>query len=661
MRSLISAAFAVLILLGSSSSRALDGTWVSSGAIQARLLSAVDATGDERELPVALELRLAPGWKTYWRTPGDAGLPPVFDWSGSENIRSAVVAHPAPKRFTLQGFETLGHEGTVVLPVAVSLERVGEAAVIRLRADFSLCSDICVPERLSLSLKLPSGPAKLGAASETVAAARAALPDDGSGSGLSVRGAAWDDGALLVDVASTRNFSAPDLLVESAPPVSFAAPIFTMEGDGRTATARVTPAEGNAAPPPGSPLTLTLIDGARAAEFHVRPAVAKTGDLAGALIAGLLGGLILNLMPCVLPVLSLKLLSVLDARGRERRVARRGFLASAGGILSVFTVLALVLIGARTAGASVGWGVQFQSPVFITIMVLVTSAFALNLFGRFEISVPRVIADRMGGRAGDFAGGAFAAVMSTPCSAPLVGAAAAFALAGGPFDILAVFVAMGLGLAAPWLLAAAWPGVIRLLPRPGRWMLHLRRVLGLLLAGTALWLAHVLIGLDGWANALAVAAGVVVTVAALWSRRRTITVLGAASALAVAALSQPSAPPPRADASWDEARANALVVEGKIVLIEAGADWCLTCVVNERVVLERDPTASLLRERGVTVMRADWTRGDPLVFELLTRHGRRGVPFTLVMGPGAPQGIPLSELLTHEEVAAAVTRAGRRG
>jgi len=664
MRSLTSTALAVLILLVSFSSRALEGTWAVSGAIQARLLSAVEATGDSVELPLAVELRLAKGWKTYWRSPGDAGLPPVFDWSGSENLRGAVVSFPVPKRFTLQGFETLGHEGTVVFPVAVSLERPGEAAVVRLRADLSLCSDICVPERVSLRLEIPSGPARPGAAAETIAVARAALPDDGSASDLSSRDAVWDGDVLSVVVASTRPFSAPDLLVESVPPVSFAAPSFATADDGRTATVRVKPAEGNAPPPPGSPLTLTLIDGTRAAEFHVRPTRAGVGDLSGALIAGLLGGLILNLMPCVLPVLSLKLLSVMEARGRERRVARTGFLASAAGIMSVFVVLALILIGARVAGAAVGWGVQFQSPVFVTAMILVTLGFALNLFGRFEIPVPRFLADRMGGRVGDFAGGAFAAVMSTPCSAPFVGTAAAFALAGGPLDSLAVFLALGLGLAAPWLLAAAWPGVTRFLPRPGVWMLHLRRVLGLLLIGTALWLVRVLVGLDGAATAFSVAAAVAVTVAALWSRiprRGPVAVVGIASALAIAAFSQPSPPPVGSAAPWDEARANELVAGGGVVLIEAGADWCLTCVVNERVVLARDPTASLLRDRGVSVMRADWTRGDPAVFDLLTRHGRRGVPFTLVMGPSAPGGIPLSELLTHEEVAAAVERAGGKG
>jgi suppressor for copper-sensitivity B len=336
----------------------------------------------------------------------------------------------------------------------------------------------------------------------------------------------------------------------------------------------------------------------------------------------LLGGLILNLMPCVLPVLALKLLAVLGHGGRHPREVRAGFLASAAGIVSSFLVMAGVLITLKAGGAAIGWGIQFQQPLFLAAMALVVALFAANLWGWFEIPLPRFIAaaaEASPGRgrlAGPFVTGAFATLLATPCSAPFLGTAVGFALARGPAEIMAVFLMLGLGLALPYLTVAALPRLATALPRPGPWMAWLRRLLGLLLAATALWL--------------------------LW-------LLAAPRWLESSAASTPaSAAEVGAWQPFDLAALRADIAAGHVVFVDVTADWCLTCIANHRLVLDRPEVESRLHDRSgaVIAMRADWTRPDDRISRYLAGFGRYGIPFNAVYGPGAPDGLALPELLS---------------
>ena len=386
-------------------------------------------------------------------------------------------------------------------------------------------------------------------------------------------------------------------------------------------------------------------------------------------------------MPCVLPVLSLKLLALVGYAGGERRVARLGLLATAAGILVSFGVLATALIVLKAAGAAIGWGIQFQQPWFLAGMALATTLFAASLWDWLPIALPGGVAGTVGavrgrGRFGDaFVLGAFATLLAASCSAPFLGTAIGFALARGPFDIALVCAALGLGMAAPFLAVAAAPGLVAWLPRPGPWMGWLRRVLGLALLGTAAWLLFVLALEAGQGAALLAGTGLAGLLTALaWrhrqpARRRTATV--AAFALAAVAVLVPAlrgqagsvgAQTPNSSAglwrAFDEAALRALVAERKIVFVDVTASWCLTCKVNELAVLDRAPVADRLRSPGVVAMRADWTRPDPAVTAYLQGFGRYGVPLDVVYGPGAPDGIALPELLTAQAVKDAFRRAG---
>ena len=390
------------------------------------------------------------------------------------------------------------------------------------------------------------------------------------------------------------------------------------------------------------------------------------------LLLGVLGGLILNLMPCVLPVLSLKVFGLVKSAGQGRAAVTGGSLATAAGILISFWGLAAAAVGARAAGAAVGWGVQFQNPAFVTFLLVVVVLFCLNLWGLFEIPLPQLVARAAGGGPregvpGHLASGFFATLMATPCSAPFLGTAIAFALAQSGATIFAIFTAVGVGMALPYLALAAFPGAARLLPRPGPWMDTLRRVMGFLLAGAAVWLLYVLgaqVSLErrAWIELALLGLALMVWLrhragAGPWLRKG--AGVGAAALVAVALLVGWRAGEARASSGlgaaegwiewveFDRARAEELAAQGQLVFVDVTADWCFTCKVNERLVLETEPVASAFERHGVVPMKADWTNRNDTIARFLAEHGRYGIPFYLLYRPGAEPHV-FSELLTQD-------------
>lgn len=671
-------------LFGAPSAHA-DGAssaWFETDQGKVRLIAAQAAVGAATQVQIGLEFRLAPHWKIYWRSPGDAGLPPHLDWSGSDNLAAARIAWPVPRRFSVQGLDTIGYEGTIVLPITVRLDHPGGALRLRAALDYLTCREICIPSRTNLALDLPAGAAPAGADADDNAAQIArfqALVPPAVAAGIAVTDATVERGSaptLALQVRSDRRLAAPDVFIDAPAGIAFGPPTAAFARTSGETMLRL-PISGDAASLallPGRKLTVTLVDGARALEATVTPAEAQPpagfGRLLSMLGLALIGGFILNLMPCVLPVLSIKLLSVIDHAGRSRLQQRLGFLATACGILLSFLALALMLIVLWTAGVAIGWGVQFQQPWFLVAMAALLTLFAANLWGVFEVPLPG-FAGRLSpafdhrSLLGNVAVGAFATLLATPCSAPFLGTAVGFALAAGPVEIFCIFLALGLGLASPYLAVAMVPDVVRWLPRPGRWMMHLRRVLGIALALTVLWLVWVLAAQIGVTGALAVGALMIMLAASLAIARRPAIRRGAPALAVLAALLMPlasPAPPPAsgADGIWhpfDQASIAGLVENGHVVFVDVTADWCLSCKVNERLVLDTSGVLARLRAPGVVAMRADWTQPSETIAAYLHRFGRYGIPFNAVYGPGAPEGLPLSEFLTVEAVTDALRHA----
>lgn len=688
IRSLVALVCLLIWLSAPGAVRAAASDWERTEHSAVRLVAAVTAVGDESSIPLGLQFELTPGWKIYWRSPGDAGFPPQVDWSGSENLASTEVSWPAPHRFSVQGLETLGYEDAALLPIVAIPATPGHAVGLRAMVDYLACKEICVPETATLSLDLPAGPAATSPFAHLVAQWREKVPGDGSAHGLSIDGLEADGARIRVTAGARSPFQAPDVFVEGAPELAFAKPTTSLTEDGQRAVF-VLAVEGlrpTAQPLVGRTLTLTLVDGGRAAEraLEVAPAATAPADvssdlsLAMILALAVLGGLILNLMPCVLPVLSLKLLGVVGHGGGDTGTVRLSFIASAAGILVSFLLLAAALAGLKDGGAVIGWGIQFQHPWFLVAMILVVTLFACNLWGILEVRLPEWIGDlgehasHVHGLGGHFLQGMLATLLATPCSAPFLGTAVGFALARGSGEILAVFAALGLGLALPYLVVAALPGLATRLPRPGAWMVRLRQVLGVALAGTGVWLLTVLAGQAGPEVAGAVG-GLAATAALVLSiRHRDPDRLGRLAMMAVVVLAGLAFVAAetidgtvidgrdRLKGVWtpfDEAAIPGLVAAGRVVFVDVTADWCLTCQVNKSLVLSRGAALERLSAPGVVAMQADWTRPDDAISRYLAKFGRYGIPFDAVYGPGAPEGVALPELLTEEAVLNAFGRA----
>jgi suppressor for copper-sensitivity B len=678
-------AVAALAALGSATPvAASESAWVRHPEIALRLISGSAASGDGGALRLGLEMRLTPGWKTYWRSPGDAGLPPVIDWADSANLAGAALRFPAPERFTLFGFETFGYGGHVILPIDARASGPGETRV-RAGVDVLVCEKVCIPYRADLALDLPAGAQAPTAHTHEIARFESSVPpvdSEGRGiNGLALESAALRTGdrpALIVRARAEPPFSRPDVFVEAAGGWSFAKPEIAYLEGGRfaTLTLAATP-DRTAKPLDGASATLTLIDGARAVERAVTlgaapPAPVFASSLAAMLAIAVLGGLILNLMPCVLPVLAMKVAGLAKLAGAPARGLRISFLATSAGIVTSFLLLAAALIALKAAGEAVGWGLQFQMPWFLAAMALVVTLFAANLWGLVEIPLPRALADAADGASasGSFATGVFATLLATPCSAPFVGTAVGFALGRGPVEIAAIFAALGVGLALPYLAIAAVPGVARILPKPGPWMARLRAVLGIALAGTALWLVWVLAQQSGPAAATGLAfvlgalvLGLYAVRAVARSQARPI-LIGACAVFAIVLplrfAETPDAAPAESAIPWrafDRAAIDEAVRGGKTVFVDVTADWCVTCQVNKRLVVERGEVARRLVSGEILAFRADWTRPDPRISAYLAEFGRYGIPFNAVYGPSARGGLALPELLSEDAVLSAFARA----
>ncbi len=675
-------AVGMLVLARSTWAAETASPWFVTDQGRVRLVAGQSSVGSDATVPLGLEFELKPHWKIYWRSPGDAGYPPHIDWAGSRNLRDAAMGWPAPTRFAVLGLQTVGYENHVVLPIAATVAKPGEALDLKAALRYLTCSDICVPYETTLALALPAGDGAPSSDAGLIARFAAREPQRQQTAALSLRAATVIPGAhplLELRVAATPPLKSPDAFIE-ARDIAFGAPMIAADGGDTIMRLAMTGPRARAPGLARERFDVTLVDGDRALETSVMPVLGRAAPDAGFLLriigAALLGGFILNFMPCVLPVLSLKLVGIAGVGGRARGHIRLGLFASAAGVIAAFLVLAIVTLALRATGFAVGWGLQFQQPLFLIFMMALVTLFAANLWGLFEVPLPSAVAqwggaDRGRGMIGNFAAGAFATLLATPCSAPFVGTAIGFALAAGTGACLAVFLAMGIGLALPYLAIAVAPGLVSWLPRPGRWMVVLRGVLGWALAATGLWLAWVLTAESGIIAALIALALMAAVPLVLYLARRIPARAALVAALIGLAFLIPAAlpAPPRPavllqQGFWhpfDPGAIARLVGEGRTVFVDVTADWCLTCKLNERLAIDTPAVRRRLADKDVVAMRADWTRPSERIERYLQGFGRYGIPFNAVYGPAVPEGHALPELLTPDAVATALDGSRKGG
>ncbi len=649
---------------------------------------------------VAVRQQIEPGWHTYWRNPGDSGGATSLDWSLPAGVTAGDILWPTPQRQRLQGLVNFGYEGQVFLPVPIEVPadaKPGSSLPLVVRALFLVCSDeMCVPDELTLRLDLPvrEGAAPLA---DTFGARIAEVVE------RAPRPAGIQATASLVDgviVLSARGgpLAGADLSRASFFPFD---PAVMEHGDPLAAVAgpegltlRLTPTRGLVAngltepvggilttdagdweitATPGAPLPGTTEgrDLATTGDAAVTPGAIDWGVFAQAALFALIGGLILNLMPCVFPILAMKAAS-LARTAHDAGEARRDGIAFTGGVLVTFLVLAGVLLGLRAAGEAVGWGFQLQSPPVTAGLALLMLAVALNLSGVFHVGAGLQSAagsgplSRLPGGVGAFFTGVLAVVVAAPCTAPFMAFALGAALLMPAPLALIVFLMLGLGLALPYLAVSLSPGLLARLPRPGPWMERLKGVLAFPMYGAALWLGWVFLNQTG-ADALGLLFGAALALAlAAWLFGQTqvaggriaagIAVLSvlAVAGLSVAAVRAPRVEPGTAETTsalaarpWSPEAVAAANAEGRTVLVNFTADWCVTCKINERAALSSPRVAEALTQANAVYLIGDWTRRDDAIARELERRGRSGVPLYLVHRPGEAEPRILPQLLTE--------------
>jgi thiol:disulfide interchange protein DsbD len=655
---------------------------------------------------LALRFAIDRGWHTYWRNPGESGLPTTLAWRLPAGFAAGDIAWPAPKALPAGPLVNYGYEGDVLHLVALSVPAdapVGQNVTLAARADWLVCKETCVPEGADLALELPV--AREAAPSrwhDAIAATRQSLPKPLPPSWRVVATAegprialaltppadaaspgrlqyfAQDERRIEASAAQTQAAAAQGIVL--ALPVSheFKGDFGALRGVLRAERGFATPDGVVAAVALDVPLSGTPVAGPKPAigsgtSFAPAPSPpASFGALPVALAFALLGGVLLNLMPCVFPILSLKALGLATSQAGDHRALRREGVAFAAGVVVAFAALGVVLLALRAAGAELGWGFQLQSPAVVTSLALLFFVIGLNLSGVFEFGalVPAGIAawSPRNRHANAFASGLLAVAVASPCTAPFMGAALGYALAAPMAATVGVFVALGVGMALPYCLLAWFPRWRRVLPRPGAWLVRLKQVLAFPMYATVAWLVWVLAAQVGTDAVLRIGIVLVLVALALFAwhawRGASRPAWGGAAAAAVLAAalvawplftgsaSTPDVQRTRATDGWlpySPARVAELTAEGRPVFVDFTAAWCITCQVNERLVLNDARVRDAFGQRGVALVRADWTRRDPAITQALADLGRSGVPVYVLYRPGRPPKL-LPEILARDVV-----------
>ncbi len=686
---------------------------VNSGHLEAELVTQDAGAVPGATIYVALRQKIQPGWHTYWRNPGDAGDATKIVWTLPTGWTAGEIVWPTPEKSRVGPLLDYAYTGEVLLPVPITVPadaKVGSTVTLKAAAAFLVCEQICVPEDAVVTLDLPivagapSPDPKWGAAvtkaladAPKAAGLKAVFKLDGKVLKLAVTGGPLKGadmaGAYFYPYSGKVIDHAAEQLIERGPEgltLSLTPGYDFTAGTPPTELAGVLALKGQA-----YEVTATAGDPPVAALGLGAPAAGGKGpaggtSLAAALLFAFLGGLILNLMPCVFPVLSMKAAS-LAGHAHDPGKTRLQGLAFLVGVVATFLSLAGLLIAVRAGGAAVGWGFQLQSPVVVGALALVMLLVALNMSGVFEFgtSVQGVggSVSARGGVAGSFLTGVLAVAVASPCTAPFMGASLGFALTQPPLISLSVFLALALGFAAPFVLVAFVPALLARLPRPGAWMETLKHALAFPMYGTAAWLVWVF---SQQAGSIALgeilAAAVLAGFAAwLWGHAQTrravgkpslVSALIAALALAGAAaltaltlqapgpvvagpasLAAAPAGPGLASEPWSPEKLAALQAEGRPVLVDFTAAWCVTCQVNEKVALSGAGVAKLFKDKNAVLLRADWTNRDATIAAALAEHGRVGVPLYLVYPAKGGAPVILPQLLTEGMVVEAIEKA----
>ncbi|MGY1489291.1 protein-disulfide reductase DsbD family protein [Methylobacillus pratensis] len=705
-----------MFLFGCFGEALAEGPEAATGQVRARLVASVDAVHAGEEITVGVNQRIIPHWHTYWINPGDSGMSTSIAWTLPEGAQADDIIWPVPSRFQVGPITNYGYSDEVTLLTKIRVPdsvRPGDAFPVTALVNWLVCDDVCIPQEVTLTLPLKVVAAGVdgGKGSDLIAKASERLPVESpwafnayhqqQGPLLKVNGKVLESGSRVEawffpeewgrvshKAAQPRRVDPEALLLQLTAgdnPLGegeFLKGVLVLSketNNGRLAQgyrveAKLEPA-----------IAETIVDEGSSAD-NAPLAVTEDIGFYSALAFALLGGIILNLMPCVFPVLSIKALSLLHhSKLSQTQVKLQGWAYTAG-VLASFAVLAVVLIVLKSAGGQVGWGFQFQSPIFVILVAYLMFAVGLSLSGLLTIGsslsgIGSSLADKTG-YSGSFFTGVLATVVATPCTAPFMGGALGYAISQPAGVLVAIFLSLGFGLALPYLLLSHWPRLQRYLPKPGIWMERFKQALAFPMYGAAVWLVWVLAQQAG-PNAIALALSGMLAIALLaWlyeitrhGSERVRHVANAVSVFGLVALiygsysgiqlfasvnASVAADSGTVEKNWEaysQQKLQDLRAEGKPVFVNLTAAWCITCLVNEQVALSQRKVVDAFSKSDITYLKGDWTNQDQQITQLLKQFGRSGVPLYILYPPGKeakPQVLP--QILTPEIVLDAVQK-----
>ena len=667
--------FLTLSNLFFSSAHGNSSDWSVSETSKLRLISPY-TQNNTKELLVGLEYEMEPGWKTYWKSPGDGGFAQTISWDNSSNVKNVNILWPTPIEFEILGLTSLGYQNNVIFPLEVEIEDEFQNTSLNLHVSFLICKDICIPGDARIFLDIPSGEKKLTDNYFNIERALSFLPEkDFNSSYLKKINANvfknTNYSTIQVQFESDKVFVNPNIYLHTPFGLPVVKNSITYSDANKLITAEFK-FDNDLISEEKFPLEIIIKDKNHNFQKLLDIQIGKNSLNSNVnntyiyyLLISLLAGLILNIMPCVFPILSIKLMSIFNT---DQRNARVSFLTTAFGIISSFVLLGFIFLLLQYLQVSISWGMQFQQPYFLVVITLIMFLFMMNMFGQFEITLPNKLSNISFFGASnnkylkDFFNGFFATLMATPCSAPFVGTAITAAFTQSYIMSISIFFFMGLGMSLPYLLIASFPKLINFIPKPGKWMIYVKYFLGLLLLATVIWLSNILLNFFNY-NFIILC---LILFLVLSYRQKIPYLKNTITFIVLLTIFSSSSLKIfqqnlifQYDKDWlnfFEVDINQVVQNDQIVFLDITADWCATCQFNKVNVLNSDSVKSLFKDNNMSLIRADWTRPNKKINIFLEKYDRFGIPFNAIFSKNFPNGILLSELLSEKEIVKAINR-----
>jgi len=592
--------------------------------VKFNLLFGQKLTNQFNDYLLGLEVNLLPKWKIYWKNPGDAGLPPEISWKNASNVDSVSLLYPMPKRFIFFDIQTFGYENEVVFPLEIKLIDKEKKLSGFLDLNAQICSEICVPITQKFDLNKLNFIKEDTTSFKKIINYKNKIPKRVTKEQLDLVSINIHKEVVSLKFKNYAISSINDVIIEDENGFINYKPEILGNNDNLNIKFNKINKEIN---PQILKLTFLTNDiGYETTLDNLNDYLLKNPSVYSLglqiIFIAFVGGLILNFMPCVLPVLSLKMVQLVSYRTESVWVFRKKLLFNILGILTTFLLLSILAILIKSTGDYVGWGIQFQSPYFLVFMILLTCFFAFNLFGVFHYFLPSKVLSFLSynkdGYLGDFVTGVFLTFLATPCTAPLVGTAIGFALSGNILEIFSILLVMGVGLSLPLILLLFFPSIIKIIPKPGNWLNTFKKIMGFLLLLTSIWLMSILYSLLISTNPLS------------------------------------NVKKEDYEIRWDIEKnllyPSQLAKEGEIVFVDITADWCITCKVNKNLVLNNPEIVEMFSKNNVKFLQLDWTKPNDKIKEFLALKNRYGLPYNEIYSSSIPNGKILPEILSKKIV-----------